>query len=93
MWDFYATPVDILYLVLSICIGLLTLFLIVALWRLIRILRDVNTVTDRTKDTVDLVNHYLWQPIKIMSQLIEKTKGVAGDAIKKEAKKARKSKK
>jgi len=92
MWNFYQTPLDVLYLVLSVSIFFLVLFLIIALWRLIRILRDVNTVTDRAKDTVDLVNHYLWQPIKILNQLIEKTKGAAGEAVKKGAKKARKSK-
>lgn len=90
MGNFYATPVDVLYLVLSLCLGFLTLFLVIALWQVIKILRDVNTLTDRAKDTVDLVNHYLWQPIKILTQLLEKTKGKANEAVQKAAKKARK---
>lgn len=92
MWDFYSTPVDVLYLILSICIVLLTLFIVIAIWRIIRILRDINTLTDRAKDTVDLVNHYLWQPIKILTQLIEKSKNKANETIKNAAKKVRKRK-
>ena len=73
----YKTPIDILYLILSISVGLLTLFLVVAIYRLIRMLGNINSVTDKVKDTVDLVNHYMWQPIKIMMMLIEKGKEFA----------------
>jgi len=86
MLELYSTPLDILYLVLSIAIALFALFLIMALYHLIKILGNVNKVTSKAKDTMDLVNHYLWQPIKIAMMIIEKSKTVA----KKQAKKASK---
>ncbi len=77
MLDLYHTPVDILYFTLTVCVGLLTLFLIMALYQLIRILADTRQITDKVKDTMDLVNHYLWQPIKILMMVIEKGKEYA----------------
>lgn len=84
----YQTPIDILYLVLSISVGLLTLFLVVAIYRLIRILGNVNSITDKVQDTVDLINHYMWQPIKIMMMLIEKGKEFAASSKRKKKEKA-----
>ena len=81
----YKTPLDILYLVLSIGGGLLLLVLVIAIFHLIGILSNVKKVTRKAKDTVDLVNHYLWQPIKIMMTIMEKGKQYA-------AKQARKKK-
>ena len=83
MLELYKTPADILYLVLTIGIGLVALFLVVALYYLIRVLSDVHSVTDKVKDTLDLVNHYLWQPIKIFMMLIEKGKEYAAKRAKK----------
>ena len=70
----FSTSTDILYLVLTIVIGLLGIFLCIALYHVIRILKDVNTVTGKVKDTVDLLNHYLWQPIKIFMAVMQKMK-------------------
>ncbi len=70
----YTSSTDILYLVLTIVIGLLGILLAVALYHVIRILRDVNTVSTKAKDTMDLLNHYLWQPIKIFMMVLEKIK-------------------
>ncbi len=85
MLEMYKTPLDILYLVLSIGGGLLLLALIIATFHLIGILSNVKKVTRKAKDTVDLVNHYLWQPIKMMMRIMEKSKRYA-------EKKARKKK-
>ena len=79
----YKTPLDILYLVLSVGGGLLLLVLIIAIFHLVGILSNVKKVTSKAKDTVDLVNHYLWQPIKIMMMVLEKAKGVAAKQAKK----------
>lgn len=87
MFDFYETPLDILYLVLSIGGGILLILLIIAVFHLIGILGNVKKVSAKAKDTVDLVNHYLWQPIKIMLMVMEKAKGVAAKQAKKAAKK------
>jgi hypothetical protein len=73
----YTTSLDVLYLVLSIGLGLLLLVLVIAIIQIIRILSDVNQVSTKAKDTMDLVNHYLWQPIKIAMQVMEKSKMVA----------------
>ncbi|MBN2086953.1 hypothetical protein JW758_01265 [Candidatus Peregrinibacteria bacterium] len=77
MLEMYSTPLDILYLVLSIGGGLLLLFLVIAVYHIIKILGNVNKVTSKAKDTVDLINHYLWQPIKIAMMIIEKGKEMA----------------
>ena len=77
MFEFYSTPQDVLYFVLTLVIGLVGLFLVIALYHLIRILSNVNSVTTKAKDTIDLINHYLWQPIKIAMMIIEKSKEVA----------------
>lgn len=74
MTGIYSSSTDILYLVLTIVIALLGIFLCVALYHIIKILRDVNTVSTKAKDTMDLLNHYLWQPIKIAMMVIEKMK-------------------
>ena len=77
MLELYQTPVDILYFVLTICVGLLTLFLLMALYHFIRILSNTRRITDKARDTMDLINHYLWQPIKIMMMIYEKGKEYA----------------
>ena len=87
MLELYQTPLDFLYLVLSVSIGLFTLFLIIALFHLIGILSNVKKVSARAKDTVDLINHYLWQPIKIAMMLFEKGKEAASEHSKKSKKK------
>ena len=76
---------DILYLVLTVSIGLLVIFLVIAIYHLIRILANVNRVTSKAKDTMDLINHYLWQPIKVAMMIIEKSKTVAKHAKKKKS--------
>ncbi len=77
MFSMYDTPLNILYLVLTVGFGLLVIFLLFALWHLIRILRDVNKISEKTKDTVTLINHYLWQPLKIMMMVMDKAKDIA----------------
>lgn len=82
----YKTPLDILYLVLSIGGGLLLLILVVAVFHLVGILNNVKKVTRKAKDTVDLVNHYLWQPIKMMMTIVEKGKQYAAKQARKKSK-------
>jgi len=77
MLEFYSTPLDVLYFSLTIVVSVLGLFLIIAVYHLIKILSNVNQVTTKAKDTVDLVNHYLWQPIKFAMMIVEKSKAAA----------------
>lgn len=62
---------DILYLTLSVCITLLTVFLSVTLVYLLFILRDVVKVTDQVKDLVEKVNTYITKPILLTKSIIE----------------------
>jgi hypothetical protein len=78
MLEMYSTPLDVLYLILSIFIALVGIFLVLALFHLVKILGNVNKVTSKAKDTMDLVNHYLWQPIKIALMILEKVKTASG---------------
>lgn len=63
--------IDILYLTLSVCITLLTVFLSVTLVYLLFILRDVVKVTDQVKDLVEKVNTYVTKPILLTKSIIE----------------------
>lgn len=89
---FYQTPVDILYLVLTVSIAVLFALTSLVLWHFIRILKNINRVTNLTENTVELINHYLWQPIKFIQTVVEKTKTHAEKAASKAAKKASKKK-
>ncbi|MBU1018120.1 hypothetical protein KKA33_03790 [Patescibacteria group bacterium] len=83
MFEMYKTPLDILYLVLSVGGGLLLLSLVIAVFHLIGILSNVKKVTRKAKDTVDLINHYLWQPIKMMMRIMERSKEYAAKQARK----------
>ncbi|MDH5596653.1 MAG: hypothetical protein OEY44_01000 [Candidatus Peregrinibacteria bacterium] len=83
MLELYSTPLDVLYLVLTIVIAALGLFLVIALYHLIKILSNINKVSAKAKDTIDLINHYLWQPIKIAMMIIEKSKTATKKASRK----------
>lgn len=62
---------DILYLTLSVCITLLTVFLSVTLVYLLFILRDVVKVTDQVKGLVEKVDTYITKPILMTKSIIE----------------------
>ena len=74
MLEIYQTPLDILYLIISMSIGFITILFIALLYKVLRILGNVQKVTTKAKDTMDLVNHYLWQPVKFLMILMEKIK-------------------
>lgn len=62
---------DILYLTLSVCITMLTVFLSVTLVYLLFILRDVVKVTDQIKSVVEKVDTYITKPILMTKSIIE----------------------
>jgi|GEM_PF-7070620 len=47
---------DIFYLAASICVGFLTVFLIVFLYNLIKILREVNATIDRVHSKLEKIS-------------------------------------
>lgn len=64
-------PLDILYLTLSVCVALVTIFLSVTLIYLMFILRDVVKVTDQVKGLVEKVDTYITKPIMMTKSIIE----------------------
>ena len=86
MLELYSTPLEVLYLALTVVVSLLGFFLIIAVYHLVKILSNVNKVSSKAKDTMDLINHYLWQPIKIAMMIIEKSKAASHKAAKKATK-------
>lgn len=64
-------PLDILFLTLSVCVALVTIFLTVTLIYLMFILRDVVKVTDQVKTLVDKVNTYVTKPLLLTKSIIE----------------------
>ena len=64
-------PTDILFLTISACVALVTLFLSVTLIYLLFILRDVVKITDQVKGIVDNVNTYITKPIMMTKSIIE----------------------
>ncbi len=62
---------DILYLTLSVCITLLTVFLSITLVYLLFILRDVVKVTDKIQGLVEKVDTYITKPILMTKSIIE----------------------
>lgn len=64
-------PLDILFLTLSVCVALVTIFLTVTLIYLMFILRDVVKVTDQVKTLVDKVNTYVTKPLLLTKSIVE----------------------
>ena len=62
---------DILFLTLSVCIALLTIFLSVTMIYLMFILRDVTKIADNVKDIVEKVDKYITKPILMTKSIVE----------------------
>ncbi len=63
--------INILYLTLSVCVALLTIFLSITLIYLMFILRDVSKAIDSAKDAIEKVNEYITRPILMTKSIIE----------------------
>jgi len=64
-------PTDILFLTISVCVALVSIFLSVTLIYLLFILRDVVKITDQVKGIVDNINTYITKPIMMTKSIIE----------------------
>lgn len=62
---------EILYLTLAVCIGLLTIFLSFTLIYLMFILRDISKIADKVKDISEKVDTYITKPILMTKGIIE----------------------
>lgn len=71
------TPLDFLFVVLAICIFILTIFLSMLLANLTALIKDSRRVVTKAEDVVEQVNTYLIIPAKIFGQvqgILEKVK-------------------
>ena len=60
-----------LYIVLSIAIALLTIFLCVTLIYLILILRDASKMLEKIRETVERVNAFILKPVSLASSIVD----------------------
>ena len=88
----FTTTLDILYMSLAVGFILISIFLCIALLYLTLILRDVNKVTERARETADKVQDYLLKPIAMATHVISKLEPVV-HTLKERAEKAVKKKK
>ncbi len=60
-----------LYIVLTIAIALLTIFLCVTLIYLILILRDASKMLEKIRETVERVNAFILKPVSLASSIVD----------------------
>lgn len=70
----FNTSQDTLFLVLSVSIALLTIFLCVTLIYLILVLRDASKIIEKARDTVEKVNAFIIKPVKLATMVFEQIK-------------------
>lgn len=59
------------YIVLTIAIALLTVFLCVTLIYLILILRDTSKMLEKVRETVEKVNMFILKPVSLASTIVD----------------------
>lgn len=77
----FADSQTTLYVVLSIAVALLTIFSCVTLIYLILILRDVNKMLEKIRDTVDRVNSFILKPVSLASSIVDHVKPLIEAAL------------
>jgi len=77
--------VSILYIVLIAAIIILTVLLSFVLVYVLFILRDVNKITETTKDTAEKINSFVIQPIKFTKEMVRYVKPLV-EVVEKKAK-------
>ncbi len=88
----FETSKDILNIVLAVGFGLIAVFLSIALFYAIFVLRDLGETTKAMKKVAKQANSMIIQPAKFMSFLFSKAKTIAEIVEKNVVKKAQKKK-
>lgn len=70
-----------LYVVLTIAIGLLTIFLCVTLIYLILILRDTSKMLEKVRDTVERINTFILKPVSLASTIVDHVRPLIESAL------------
>mgnify|MGYP001571449956 CR=1 FL=1 len=81
----FSDPQSTLYIVLSIAVALLTIFLCVTLIYLILILRDVNRMLEKVRDTVDRVNAFVIKPVSLAASIVDHVRPMIEAALERRA--------
>jgi low affinity Fe/Cu permease len=74
-----------LNIVLAIAVSLLTVFLCVTLIYLILILRDVNKMLEKIRETVDRVNNFILKPVSLASTIVDHVRPMIEAALERRA--------
>ena len=85
----FSQPLNLLYIVLSISIIILTIFISWAIVYVIFILRELQHTTAKAKQVVERVDSWLIEPVKIANEIIRKIKFIS-NFVEERAKKRRK---
>lgn len=62
---------DILYITISVCISLLTVFASITMLYFMFILRDVVKIVDRAKELMEKVDTYITKPLLMTKSIID----------------------
>lgn len=73
------------YIILSIAIALLTVFLCVTFIYLILILRDTSKMLEKVRGTVEKVNSFILKPVGIATTIIEHVRPLIESALERRA--------
>lgn len=68
------TTLDILYLVLAIGFGSITVFLCILLLRLSKTIGNINKITEKITSITEALEEYVWQPIHFIQKTVDKMK-------------------
>lgn len=85
----FGSSQDTLYMVLSVAIALLTIFLSVTLIYLILVLRDASKIIEKAKDTVEKVNNFVVKPVKLASAVFDHLRPLIERAIDRASRKSK----
>jgi hypothetical protein len=69
------TAQDLLYISLAGGFLFLVLILVLVLGRVYKILGNVQEITDSIAEITDIARHYIYQPIKLVRNIISKISG------------------
>jgi len=78
-------PQSTLFIVLSIGVGFLTIFICVALIYLILIFRDVSKILEKTRDTAERINEFVIKPVTIVSSVVDRIRPILEAAMERRA--------
>lgn len=74
-----------LYIVLSVAVALLTIFICVTLVYLILILRDASKMVEKIRDTTDKVNTFILKPVGLAASIVDHIRPMIENLLEKRA--------